>query len=1056
MDWTLLAIAPTQDKKAITAAYRARLAHVNPEEKPEEFKALRAAYEEALLLAQQPQTAPQREDPVDQWMAEVRAVYGDFPRRLSPAVWQELLAQDVCTALDTRPAAEEALLRFLTEDFYLPQAIWQVLDEVFRWQERRSELYESFPRDFVDYAVINGIRYGENLPYALFDPGLNARDCDDYRRIYYRASQSDAAELPALLEQLAALSEAHPYGELLSYQLMLQQGNAEEALAGYRHLAQSYPQDVKLQLEWAAQCISGENWAEGEVYARRALELRPDAAQASQMLADCLAARGEYEEAKQLLFRLMDAAGGDQKRIYELRQIIQTWNRELIARQEAQLQETPDDDGLRARLAWCYLQNDRTDDALALCRAIGADYGDPYDYHNLCAKASYAMELYEQALPHLQQLEQLLRSMEPDGTEKTAERIHSLPEKLQMQGSCHLLLGRRSEALEKYEQAVALAPDNPEVLTHMGRLLSQLGDNERAAQAFEQVTHLLPGAYHGHYLLSQSLFDLGRDRDAFDAVNRALELEGCDLGVYLLKMRILLRNGVWNAVRETLDFLRQHGITDEINVVWCEAQLLEYGEKNKEQALALYRTLAQRVEGGEPLNEASTLYFRLLVLEAEHLDARKAEDRAKMLAIADAGLRHRENDFPLLDYKAWLLKRDGRKEEALAIYHRLEQVPRRNMGVEEELAELYYATLDTTADKALYYYEKLLQQEENATHLFYAGTCRRYLGDYEGARRDLLRVQELEPDGIDGYNGLSYLCDWMGRYEESLSYVDQVLAKVKSWEGDQSKYFYHKVRILRRLNRPQEALAVIDELTEKYGNDDVFREKFDICCQFALWDQAEAILNEWHKSGQKKNRLAAARMDLDLFTGRLDAARTALQRPDRLNKSDAQRLQLLMAELDGDEAAQMDIWNARLEGRSDTTHELMNMAQVQWWNGHYDKAREYAQAALTQLEDLIPRRRKQEALYRSRRSIVLALLGRIDEARAELAAVRQLPLCEGCDYCTCKDADIFEANMEEICGHWEQALALHRAGAERWHDDLDFVSGMRRMMRKGYSHDDRH
>ena len=170
----------------------------------------------------------------------------------------------------------------------------------------------------------------------------------------------------------------------------------------------------------------------------------------------------------------------------------------------------------------------------------------------------------------------------------------------------------------------------------------------------------------------------------------------------------------------------------------------------------------------------------------------------------------------------------------------------------------------------------------------------------------------------------------------------------------------------------------------------------------------------------------------------------------------AQRLQLLMAELDGDEAAQMDIWNARLEGRSDTTHELMNMAQVQWWNGHYDKARVYAQAALTQLEDLIPRRRKQEVLYRSRRSIVLALLGRIDEARAELAAVRQLPLCEGCDYCTCKDADIFEANMEEICGHWEQALALHRAGAERWHDDLDFVSGMRRMMRKGYSHDDRH
>ena len=1051
MDWTLLAIAPTNDKKAITAAYRARLAYVNPEEKPEEFKALRAAYEEALLLAdREAQPSAQDESPVGLWLAQVRAVYSDFPRRIDPAVWQELLAQDVCTALDTRPLAEEALLRFLTEEFYLPQTVWQVLDDAFRWEERRAERYETFPRDFVDYAVINGIRYPESLPSDLFTPGLNARDCDDYRRIYYRANQSDAAELPALLEQLDSLSEYHPYGELLACQVLAQEGKDDEALAIYRRLARSYPQDVRTQLEWAARCMQAENWAEGEVYARRTLELRPNAAQAKQMLAECLAAQGQYEDAKQLIFQLMDAAGGDQKRIYELRQTVQAWNQALIAQREALLQQTPNDDDNRAKLAWCYLQNDRTAEALELCRAIGPDYADRYDYHNLFAKAAYAANLFEEALPHLQQLEELLRSMQPDGTEKTAERIASLPEKLQMQGSCQLLLGRRAEALEKYEQAVALAPNNPEVLTHMGRLLCQLGDNERAAQAFEQVTHLLPGAYHGYYLLSQTLFDLGRDRDAFDAINRALELEGGDLGVYVLKMRILLRNGVWNAVRETLDFLRQHGITDEINVVWCEAQLLEYGEQQKEQALELYRTLAGRIENGEQLAEASTLYFRLLVLEAEHLDARKAEDRQKMLSIADAGLKHKEDDFPLLDYKAWLLKRDGQKEEALAIYHRLEQVPRRSMSVEQELAELYYSDLDATADKALYYYEKLLQQDEQSTYRFYAGTCRKYLGDYEGARREFLRAQELEPDGVDGYNGLSFLCDLLGLHEESLSHIDQVIERVKTWQGNQSRFFYHKVRILRRLNRPQEALATVD------GNDDVFQEKFNICCQFGLWEQAEAILQDWYASGKQKNRLAAARIDLDLFTGQLDRARQALQRTDKLNKSDAQRLQLLMAELDGDEAAQMAIWNERLKGRDNTTHELMNMAQVQWWNGHYDEAREYARAALTQLEELIPRHRSQEALYRSRRAMVLAILGRIDEARAELAAVRQLPLCEGCEYCSCKDADIFEGNFEEVCGHWEQALALHRAGAERWHDDMDFVSGMRRMMRKGYSHDDRH
>ena len=156
-----------------------------------------------------------------------------------------------------------------------------------------------------------------------------------------------------------------------------------------------------------------------------------------------------------------------------------------------------------------------------------------------------------------------------------------------------------------------------------------------------------------------------------------------------------------------------------------------------------------------------------------------------------------------------------------------------------------------------------------------------------------------------------------------------------------------------------------------------------------------------------------------------------------------------MGELDGDEALQMPIWEKRAANRQDKTHELMNMAQVQWWNGHYDKAREYAQAALVQLEELIPCKKKFEALYRSRRCLVLAILGRFDEAVAELEAVRELPLCETCSYCTCKDADIFEANIEEIRGNWTRALELHRAGAERWHDDMDFVSGARRMMRKG-------
>ncbi|MBQ2896474.1 MAG: tetratricopeptide repeat protein [Oscillospiraceae bacterium] len=1045
MDWTLLGIAPTDDKKAIKAAYRAQLSRVNPEDKPEEFKALRSAYEEALALADRPAVEETRdESPLGRWREKLAALYADFPARIRPEGWQALLEDEVCVALDSRPLAEEALLRFFMEDYFIPQRIWQLLDGCFHWSERREELYEGYPRDFIDYAVLNGIRYPENLPYELFVPGTNAAACDDYRRIYYRAGRVPNEELAPLIEQLLALPESHPYGEHLRCRLLEQ----DEAREIYRRLAADYPDDPKFLLEWAAQCLNDGDYSQAEQYCRRVVELSPQAAYPREMLAVCLAKQGQYEDAKKIIFRLSDEAGGDQKRIHELKGLLREWNESYISILEERLRETPGDAGSQVSLAWSYLQNDRVEDSLALCKRIDEKKADPYDYHNLYAKALYASSHWEEALEHFVVLESLLRAMEPDGTEKTADRLATLPEKLQLQGSCLMGLERRAEALEKYEAALAMAPDNAEVVTNMGRLLCGMKELERGAALFERLTGLLPGAYHGYYLLAQTYFDLGRDRDAFDAVNRALNIEGGDLGVYVLKMRILLRNGVWAEVRETLTFLREHGVTDPLEVLWCEGQLLERGEEKKDEALALYKAIAHRLEQGESLEEAARLYYRILVLTGEGLDARKEADRETMLALAEKALSYDKNDLPALDYKAWLLRRAGRTKEALEIYLRLEKEPRRGTDVEEALAEIYYEDLDCHAAEALHYYSILNENNEQPVYLFYMGTCCRYLGDYARAEQLFLRVQELSPDGIDGCNGMSWLYDVMGRHADSLAQVERVIAIAREREGNQSKYFYHKLRILRRLGRWEEALATLDELTALYGNEDVYRERFDVCCQFARWERAEEILREWKRSGKQKKELTAARIDLALFRGKAGEARR-LMLFGSLTEKDHERISLLLAELEGRETAQMNIWKKRMSGQGEKSWELMNMAQVQWWSGRYEAARSYAEQALEKLEKAIPRNKGYEALYRSRRCVVLAILGRMEEAKAELALVRTLPLCENCDYCACKDADIFEANLEEIGGNWQRALELYRAGAARWSDDLDFAAGIERMKRKG-------
>ena len=67
MFWEILGIEPTRDKKEITRAYREKLAVTNPEDKPEEFKELRNAYEEALKYADETSGLMTEKKPVDHW-----------------------------------------------------------------------------------------------------------------------------------------------------------------------------------------------------------------------------------------------------------------------------------------------------------------------------------------------------------------------------------------------------------------------------------------------------------------------------------------------------------------------------------------------------------------------------------------------------------------------------------------------------------------------------------------------------------------------------------------------------------------------------------------------------------------------------------------------------------------------------------------------------------------------------------------------------------------------------------------------------------------------------
>lgn len=1049
MIWEILGIAPTTDQKAITSAYRNRLLQVNPEEKPEEFKALRAAYEQAMQEAKAAvQSEAYEETPLGQWKKALAELYQDYPRRIDPECWRAFLDNEICRSLDSRPQAEEALLQFFLERYFLPQAVWQVLDQQFSFSERVEELYDRYPRDFVDHVILSGIFAEPSMPFDLFRPGLDGEACDELRRLYYQAGGWEGEERADNLKKLTTMPERHPYCDALVYLEMIHAGRTEEGKAGLKEITDAFPTDPVMNIAYLNQC-PGE-WALAEEVADRVLAVHPQNAHLRTIKAECMAQRGEYDDAKEIIFALIHDCGGDQVQTNQLQNRLRRWNETIIREKEPLLAANPGDSSAARTLAWCYLQNEDLENAIRVSAFVDAGKETAFDYHNLLGKLAFAREQGEQALTHFQQIISLLEEAADNPEHPDHKQAGRLPDFLQITGTCLMNLGREQEALALYDRALTLSPDDPTVLDHMGRLLYLRKDYTACTEIYRKLTRISPRNYHGFLMAAICLYELGRDREAFDAVNQAMDLERSDLTVYVTKMRILLRNGVWDEVRQMLEFVSNSGVGDEITVCWCRALLAEFADKDEAAALAGYQDIAKRMEHGEILPWEADVYYRIAILSGKKRNMKKPEDRAAMMAMLEQCLVHDPEHEEALDYKAWLLRRDGKSSEALEIYRRLEARSNHSLNVELGLAQVYYDDLEGYADQSLKYYLRLLQHRQAPEYHFYAGTCLRYLGDLEGAAEHFRLEQELDPGDVDGYNGLAYVFEAQGRYPEALEEMDKAIGCVKGNEGKYAWLFKHKAQILRRMGKAQDAIDLLSTAVNIHGAAGCFKTRFDTCCQFGRWAQAKTALSHWVQVTGNNEDNAEASVMLQLYQGKMMKATMAFAGAVKHLDSDTQdELKMTVADLEGNPERGLRVWSRRYPGDPENTRTLGCLAHAQWLCGHHDEARQTAEKLLALLDKKLAGFTVDEALYRTQRVRPLAILGRMDEARSELALARTRPLCSFCAYGSCKDADVFEAELAEIAGDRTLALKLMREGKEKWPDELDFAAGIARLTKKG-------
>ncbi|MDO4467578.1 MAG: tetratricopeptide repeat protein [Bacillota bacterium] len=1042
MFWKILEIEETKDKKKIVQAYRKKLLQTNPEDKPEEFKILRQAYEEALEYANSTNNALKK-TPLEAWSEKLDVLYNDFEKRISLQAWQELFSDEICLAIDKRLIVEEALMQYLLRYYRIPHEIWVFFNERFHLLDRTEELYEKYPKDFIDYIVVNGIHYEDMLPYNLFIPGKSGKDVDAYIDCYLRLRNAMYEEAQPILQEMESLSEDHPYGKILQANIEWNSGRVP-SMDVYKQLYEQYPEDKFIAYSMASAYNSNGEFAKSEDLCKRLLEPEPNNERVKMLLANVLANQERYKDAIECIHDMMHEAGGDQMWLYELNQKRAQWNVILIQKYERILEENPNDHQNRVDLCWAYLQNDFFEKCYSLADTLEEEKMEPFDYYNLMTNIHLNKKEYSLALPCIERTIVELENMEEDGTEKTHKRKKRYPEMLNRKAFCLNELHRNQEAMEVFEQALTVSPDNPEIMTSICQISIEKKDYALAEEYARRIIKNDPESHQGYVLLAYALFYQRYDRGAFEAVNTALEINGSDLDAYILKIRIMVRNEAFEAAHEIIGFLEANGAKEDASVLFCKGLMLEIEEENEKEALVFYKKAASKIKEVGVYSFAPELYYRMLWIEGSQLNANYSKDINKMLKIANRGLKEDPIHYGLLDYKAWLLTRAGKWKQALTIYKQLEANEQHSPDVETQIGYIYYQTLEKDAQKSLEYYLKSIEVEDNGNKRFYAGMCHLYLGQLEEAEMQFKTLQKQNPEGLDSYFRLTFVYEAMNRLEDALENINKSIEIISQREGDQSRYYDKKVQILRRMGKVDEAVEVLQYMKDTYQYPRARQDIVETYCQYGDWTKAQAYIVKWKKEDLKTynpepeirmyvvlKEFDKAKEVFDTFKSHLDPGRRkALEKTLAQMERDVEKeLQVLLEQ----EALFKQYKHA------DLSHVYMNIAVCYFRLNQTKLQKEYAKKALKYINKKLKENNLEKTLFYGRKSKVLALLGKEKEAREYLERAKKAPLCDFCPYSSCKDADIYETNVEEFTGNSQKALELSKEYLLKWPDEDDFT-----------------